>query len=450
MRALRMLAVVVLVVAAPSLWVSAAWAGYDPAPRGFDASLFAEFDGAICGGAGPTGLGAAQGKMWAAADGQLYVRDYKSTAAQPVGSIEPWGLVPFQAGVYATQPGCDTSTPTSAPDPGLLGTPCNVVRTDASGNETAVIADVCGTAITLQPGTNRPTVATRDGRIVVIDPSDGTVQTLVDGLGGDPALHLAWRGSTLYYARVSGGIWRAGRGLVADIADVVGLIAPDGFGLDGRLVATRRDGAMVALDPTGADGPDVFGHADDFGGVLAAGDVIGILVGHTGTVWQLDGTYEPPAPPPPPPTEAASPPPPEPPPAAAPPPPATAPPPPPPAPAAAAPAAPSSVTQVVTAPGSTSVATSAVPGTATAQAPAIGLVPDDVEGEPQLALEGNRRRDPAAPLLFVPAAGILLAGAALQLHREQTHAAVARAADVHLVRERFGRAKRSRRSSRAW
>lgn len=431
-----------------------AWAAYGPAPRGFDASPYADLGGSVCAGTGPTGLGVAQGRMWAAADGRLLVRTSGSSRAEPTGSIAPWGIAPFRSGMYATQPGCDVVGRTGMPpDPGLLGTPCNVVHADGDGNEIAVVADVCGTAIALQPGTNWPTVATRDGRIVVIDPEEGTERTLVDGLGSDPALHLAWRGPTLYYARASGGVWTAGGSRVADLPDVRGLLAPTGFGLSDLLLVTTAGGAVVAVDPSGARAPDTFGRADDFGGIMATGDERGFLIGHAGTVWSLEGSYEPPTPAPtPPPAAPVQPPAQAPPPtAAAPPPPAQAPPPAPPPPAAAAPAAPStSVTQVVAAPGSTSVATSVVPGTATAQAPAIGLVPDDVEGEPQLALEGNRRRDPAAPLLFVPAAGILLAGAALQLHREEARAEVARATGAHPLRERFGRANRSRRSSRAW
>jgi hypothetical protein len=453
MRAGRMLGILATLALFVTAQSGPAWAGYGAAPRGFEASPYADLGGSACGGTGPTGLGVAQSRMWAAADGRLLVRTSGSSKAEPTGSIAPWGIAPFRSGMYATQPGCDVVGRTGMPpDPGLLGTPCNVVHADGDGNEIAVVADVCGTAIALQPGTNWPTVATRDGRIVVIDPEEGAI-TLVGGLGSDPAMHLAWRGSTLYYARASGGVWVAGGGRVADIPGVRGLLAPIGSGLSDLLLVTTVDGAVIAVDPTGKRAPDTFGHADDFGGVTATGDEIGILVGHAGAVWRLDGDYEPlpPAPTPPPPaptqTPAHAPPPP----AAAPPPPVQAPPAAPPPPVAAAPAAPStSVTQVVAAPGSTSVATSVVPGTATAQAPAIGLVPDDVDGEPQLALEGSRRRDPAAPLLFVPAAGILLAGAALQLHREQVHAEVAQAAEGHLVRERFGRAKRSRRSSRAW
>ena len=455
LRAERMAGVLALFSLLVVIQGGTAWAGYGTAPRGFEASPYADLGGSACGGMGPTGLGVAQGRMWAAADGRLLVRRSGSSRAEPTGSIAPWGIVPYGSGMYVTQPGCDVVGRTGMPpDPGLLGAPCNVVRADGEGNEIAVVADVCGTAIALQPGTNWPTVATRDGRIVVIDPEEGAITTtLVGGLGSDPALHLAWRGSTLYYARASGGVWVAGGGRVADVPDVRGLLAPTGSGLSDLLLVTTGAGAVIAVDPSGARAPDEFGHADDFGGVMATGDERGFLIGHAGTVWSLEGSYQPAPPTPtPPPTApgqppAAAPPPP----AAAPPPPAQAPPPAPPPPAAAAPAAPvTTTTQVVTAPGSTSVATSAVPGTATAQAPAIGLVPDDVEGEPQLALEGNRRRDPAAPLLFVPVAGILLAGAALQLHREQARAEVARATGAHPLRERFGRANRSRRSSRAW
>ncbi|HEX9888272.1 MAG TPA: hypothetical protein VGA69_02250 [Nitriliruptorales bacterium] len=266
---------------------------------------FASFGGSGCPG-GPTAVEVKQGRLWAAVDGRLVSMQARG-GGSPVGSVRPWGLVERGGRLYATEPGCDSSSADSAPGGGLLAATCRLVRSDFDGNVIDTVADVCGTGIALQPGTAHLTVATRDGRIVVVDPAappgESIVSTLASGLAGDPAEVLAWDGATLYASRAGGGVYRVSGGGLSKVGDTPragGLLATSAYGLEGFLLV-GTPGAYHLVDLSSQRPVDV-ADAPGLGGALTTGNEIGIFAGGSADVLRLTGSYQPlPLAPPPPP-----------------------------------------------------------------------------------------------------------------------------------------------------
>ena len=304
--------------------------------------------------------------------------------------MSAWGLAVAGDTFYATQPGCFDDVTVHPVD----GSNCRVVEfLPGTGKVTRTVSMECGYAMALDPGTGNLTVATRDGRIVGIRRSDGaTVEELVTGLGGDPAVSLDWApdGRRLFFAQLSGTavvVTRGGGRRTLPVTGVTGVTAGTAaVNLEGHvLLSVPGERAVRVVSPDGkpVPGPRLAAVSSPGRAMVATGE--GVLLMLHDELWLLRGRYAPPAPPPPAPTAtpaaarvpvAAAP-------SAPPPPPPAQPPPPPPPPAPPVPPL-ATAAQLVAQP-------SAVANPA--------IVPGEEEREAALRLAAVGREPPMAPWL---------------------------------------------------
>jgi hypothetical protein len=279
-----------IVAATLSAAAAAAASGFSRVPDGFKASLVDAL-GSSCGGTGASGVATDGSTHYFAINGSLYSKRPQSALRSYSGRVEPWGLALAGGSLVATEPGCDSSRANQAP--GAFAT-CDLVRVSTENGESlGAIADVCGTGVAAFG--NTLAVATRDGRIVTVGVSGGSVRTVATGLN-PVAVQLAWapNGATIFFTRLTGaGVWSvpSGGGSVRQISSVAGrgLVAgTSALGASGKVLVAGAGKLQLVRTDTGAR--TEVGAADTLAGPMAAAGKT-ILVAMTDDAWVLAGSF---------------------------------------------------------------------------------------------------------------------------------------------------------------